>query len=257
MISPRPARARTLKVAEASAPRTVFHSIEPDAPSRRLLSTRMLRSALISANPTRKARIVDILPLMRGLSADARPDRYQWKPLAPRRGKQRWHPLREEWVVVAAHRQDRPWQGERATVSPSRRRYVESCYFCPRNVRVGGARNPDYQSVFVFDNDHPCVGVDAPRSLEQPAGIYRMHRPPASHASSATRRSTTRRSPSCRLPRLPTSCAPGATSISSSAPAGRPPRADVREQGRGGWSVESAPARPDLRDELRLQDHRN
>jgi UDPglucose--hexose-1-phosphate uridylyltransferase len=38
---------------------------------------------------------------------------------------------------------------------------------------VGGARNPDYQSVFVFDNDHPCVGADAPRSLEQPAGIYR------------------------------------------------------------------------------------
>ena len=28
--------------------------------------------------------------------------------------EQRWHPLREEWVVVAAHRQDRPWQGERA-----------------------------------------------------------------------------------------------------------------------------------------------
>jgi UDPglucose--hexose-1-phosphate uridylyltransferase len=37
----------------------------------------------------------------------------------------------------------------------------------------GGARNPDYQSVFVFDNDHPCVGADAPRSLERPAGIYR------------------------------------------------------------------------------------
>ena len=88
--------------------------------------------------------------------------------------EQRWHPLREEWVVVAAHRQDRPWQGERATVSPPPApEYVESCYFCPRNVRVGGARNPDYQSVFVFDNDHPCVGADAPRALEQPAGIYR------------------------------------------------------------------------------------
>ena len=88
--------------------------------------------------------------------------------------EQRWHPLREEWVVIAAHRQDRPWQGERATVSTAPAPdYVESCYFCPRNVRVGGERNPDYQSVFVFDNDHPCVGVDAPRSLEQPAGIYR------------------------------------------------------------------------------------
>ena len=88
--------------------------------------------------------------------------------------EQRWHPLREEWVVVAAHRQDRPWQGERATVSPPTvPEYVETCYFCPRNLRVSGERNPDYRSVFVFDNDHPCVGVDAPRALEPPPGIYR------------------------------------------------------------------------------------
>jgi UDPglucose--hexose-1-phosphate uridylyltransferase len=38
---------------------------------------------------------------------------------------------------------------------------------------VGGARNPDYTSIFVFDNDHPCVGADAPQSLERPSGIYR------------------------------------------------------------------------------------
>ncbi len=25
--------------------------------------------------------------------------------------EQRWHPLREEWVIVAAHRNDRPWHG--------------------------------------------------------------------------------------------------------------------------------------------------
>jgi UDPglucose--hexose-1-phosphate uridylyltransferase len=88
--------------------------------------------------------------------------------------EQRWHPLREEWVVIAAHRQDRPWQGERAVVSGARvPAYVETCYFCPRNARVGGARNPDYQSVYVFDNDHPCVGLDAPRHLQPPPGIYR------------------------------------------------------------------------------------
>jgi UDPglucose--hexose-1-phosphate uridylyltransferase len=88
--------------------------------------------------------------------------------------EQRWHPLREEWVVVAAHRQDRPWQGERATVSTAPPpEHVAGCYFCPRNQRIGGARNPDYTSVFVFDNDHPCVGVGAPRSLEPPPGIYR------------------------------------------------------------------------------------
>src|SRR5688572_19222700 len=89
-------------------------------------------------------------------------------------GEQRWHPLREEWLVVAAHRRDRPWQGERATIStPPIPEYVEGCYFCPRNERVGGARNPDYSSVLVFDNDHPCVGAAAPQSLDRPAGIYR------------------------------------------------------------------------------------
>ena len=88
--------------------------------------------------------------------------------------EQRWHPLRQEWVIVAAHRQDRPWQGERATVSPTPApEYVDSCYFCPRNLRVNGARNPDYHSVFVFDNDHPCVGPDAPQPLDRPTGIYR------------------------------------------------------------------------------------
>jgi hypothetical protein len=25
--------------------------------------------------------------------------------------EERWHPLREEWVIVAAHRQGRPWIG--------------------------------------------------------------------------------------------------------------------------------------------------
>jgi UDPglucose--hexose-1-phosphate uridylyltransferase len=88
--------------------------------------------------------------------------------------EQRWHPLREEWVVVAAHRQNRPWQGERAVVAAAELpAYVDSCYLCPGNARVGGARNPQYQSVFVFDNDHPCVGDDAPRQLEPAPGIYR------------------------------------------------------------------------------------
>ena len=88
--------------------------------------------------------------------------------------EQRWHPLREEWVVVAAHRQDRPWQGEhRPAAAAAVPAYDETCYFCPRNVRVGGARNPDYASIYVFDNDLPCVGADAPRALDPPPGIYR------------------------------------------------------------------------------------
>ena len=90
------------------------------------------------------------------------------------RWEQRWHPLREEWVVVAAHRQDRPWHGERlAAASPVAPGYVEDCYFCPGNARVSGARNPEYRGIFVFDNDHPCVGPAAPQPLDPPGGIYR------------------------------------------------------------------------------------
>lgn len=88
--------------------------------------------------------------------------------------EQRWHPLRREWVVVAAHRQDRPWLGETVGHSPRELpAHDPRCTFCPRNERIGGARNPDYRGVFVFDNDRPCVGRDAPVDLPPAPGPYR------------------------------------------------------------------------------------
>lgn len=94
--------------------------------------------------------------------------------------EQRYHPLRDEWVVVAAHRQQRPWSGEQkpapALLAPP---YDGACYLCPGNPRVHGQRNPNYAGVFVFDNDHPCVGVQAPAPEPPPlteSGIYRARR---------------------------------------------------------------------------------
>src|SRR5262245_33798572 len=88
--------------------------------------------------------------------------------------EQRWHPLRREWVIVAVHRQDRPWLGERVAAARTELpRYDADCTFCPGHARVSGARNPDYRGVFVFDNDRPCAGADAPRELAVPPGIYR------------------------------------------------------------------------------------
>ncbi|MBI4582220.1 MAG: galactose-1-phosphate uridylyltransferase [Planctomycetes bacterium] len=88
--------------------------------------------------------------------------------------EERWHPLREEWVIVAAHRQDRPWSGEEAVPREAALPdYDPDCYLCPGNPRVGGAVNPDYRQTFVFDNDLPCVGLNAPAELDAPAGIYR------------------------------------------------------------------------------------
>jgi UDPglucose--hexose-1-phosphate uridylyltransferase len=91
--------------------------------------------------------------------------------------EERWHPLRREWVIVSAHRDTRPWRGE--TVGGEQRslpRHDPDCYLCPGNVRISGQRNPDYDGVYVFDNDHPCVGPAAPAALEPAPGIYRNRR---------------------------------------------------------------------------------
>ena len=91
--------------------------------------------------------------------------------------EERWHPLREEWVIVAAHRQDRPWIGQTVAVPPTPPpAYLPDCYLCPGNQRVGGARNPAYRGTFVFDNDHPCVGPEAPLDLPTPPPPYANRR---------------------------------------------------------------------------------
>lgn len=90
--------------------------------------------------------------------------------------EERWHPLREEWVIIAAHRQSRPWLGQRTDdPPPPAPAYLPDCYLCPGNARVGGARNPPYEGVYVFDNDHPCVGPAAPAPAP-PAPPYRSRR---------------------------------------------------------------------------------
>ena len=70
----------------------------------------------------------------------------------------RLNALTNEWVLVSPHRATRPWQGEVAkpqtAAEPS---YDPSCYLCPGNARVGGVRNPRYESTFVFENDFAAL----------------------------------------------------------------------------------------------------
>lgn len=88
--------------------------------------------------------------------------------------EQRWHPLREEWVIVAAHRNDRPWTGQTvAAAEEDVPEYEPQCPLCPGNVRVSGAKNDEYDGVFVFDNDLPCVGPDAPAPEPSPHAVFR------------------------------------------------------------------------------------
>lgn len=88
--------------------------------------------------------------------------------------EQRWHPLREEWVIVAAHRQRRPWVGETVSAAvPAAPAHDPACTLCPGNSRVSGAVNAPYATTFVFDNDHPCVGDGAPGEVVAPPPPYR------------------------------------------------------------------------------------
>jgi UDPglucose--hexose-1-phosphate uridylyltransferase len=90
--------------------------------------------------------------------------------------EERWHPLREEWVIIAAHRQSRPWLGASVSDAPADvPSYVSDCYLCPGNARVSGVVNPRYDGVLVFDNDHPCVGPDAPEFVA-PVAPYQARR---------------------------------------------------------------------------------
>lgn len=89
--------------------------------------------------------------------------------------EKRWHPLRQEWVVYAAHRNNRPWNFDIRKSAQTFPAYDEGCYLCPGNTRISGIRNPDYKQVYIFENDHPVVGMHAPdiSSYDTHAGLYR------------------------------------------------------------------------------------
>lgn len=91
--------------------------------------------------------------------------------------EKRWHPLREEWITYAAHRNKRPWSGDQVAKPQEAPSYDPGCYLCPGNERVSGKVNPEYQDVFIFDNDHPVVGEEAPLiatgQRQKHQGLYR------------------------------------------------------------------------------------
>jgi UDPglucose--hexose-1-phosphate uridylyltransferase len=83
----------------------------------------------------------------------------------------RFNPLTREWVLVSPHRTQRPWQGQiEKTPQDERPPFDPSCYLCPGNARAGGALNPDYSSVYVFDNDFATLLPHTPAAVPTPAG---------------------------------------------------------------------------------------
>jgi UDPglucose--hexose-1-phosphate uridylyltransferase len=75
----------------------------------------------------------------------------------------RHNPLTGEWVLVSPHRTRRPWRGQ-VEKPPIQERpaYDPNCYLCPGNERAGQARNPQYDTTFVFTNDFAALLPDTP-----------------------------------------------------------------------------------------------
>ncbi len=57
----------------------------------------------------------------------------------------RWHPLTQDWVMIASHRQARPQMPK------------DWCPFCP-----GSGKVPDDYEVYEFDNDFPALSQQPP-----------------------------------------------------------------------------------------------
>lgn len=88
--------------------------------------------------------------------------------------------LTGEWVLVSPHRTKRPWQGrvEKAAPTEHRPEYDPACYLCPGNERAGGACNPEYTGVHVFDNDFAALRPDVPDRDVEIGGMLRARSEP-------------------------------------------------------------------------------
>lgn len=88
----------------------------------------------------------------------------------------RLNQLTGEWVIVSPHRTKRPWQGQTENPSmPSLGAYDPECYLCPGNERAGGKRNPDYDGIFVFDNDFAAL-TSGETTVAMSDGLLVSHR---------------------------------------------------------------------------------
>jgi UDPglucose--hexose-1-phosphate uridylyltransferase len=87
--------------------------------------------------------------------------------------EQRWHPLREEWVLYTEHRGGRPWIGEtKRPETEGKPSYDPACALCPGNRRLTG-ENPPYTGVYWFENDLPPFSDAAPEPSAGD-GLYRV-----------------------------------------------------------------------------------
>ncbi|MBT8165038.1 MAG: UDP-glucose--hexose-1-phosphate uridylyltransferase [Acidimicrobiia bacterium] len=89
----------------------------------------------------------------------------------------RFNPLTGSWVLVSAHRTERPWLGETENVTDEPRLQRDpACYLCPGSTRANGAQNPDYTDTFVFTNDYPALLPEPEPKSDEASPLFRAER---------------------------------------------------------------------------------
>jgi UDPglucose--hexose-1-phosphate uridylyltransferase len=86
----------------------------------------------------------------------------------------RFNPLSGEWVLVSPHRTKRPWTGmDEAASLETLPQHDKDCSLCPGNTRSNSETNPDYQGVFVFENDFAALLADTPAVASEDQSFFR------------------------------------------------------------------------------------
>lgn len=86
----------------------------------------------------------------------------------------RFNPLKGEWILVSPHRAKRPWQGQQDEPDNQvRPAYDAGCYLCAGNERAGGLVNPDYNDVFIFENDFAALMPADTADVAESNGLFR------------------------------------------------------------------------------------
>lgn len=85
----------------------------------------------------------------------------------------RLNPLTGDYVLVSPLRKQRPWsQSLEAITEDELPKFESKCNLCPGVSRPNGRQNPNYQDIYVFDNDFPALASVEPTITPEQSDIF-------------------------------------------------------------------------------------